>query len=39
MLSLWLYLVGAATACAYALGASMAWIPASPALAVVSLTW
>ncbi|BAL27094.1 bifunctional diguanylate cyclase/phosphodiesterase [Azoarcus sp. KH32C] len=38
MLSLWLYLVGAATACAYALGASMAWIPASPALAVASLT-
>ncbi|WP_246264045.1 PAS domain-containing protein [Aromatoleum toluvorans] len=38
MLSLWLYLIGAATACAYALGASMAWIPASPALAVVSLT-
>jgi len=37
MLSVWLYLIGAATACAYALGASMAWIPASPALAAVSL--
>lgn len=37
MLSVWLYLFGAATACAYALGASMAWIPASPTLAATSL--
>lgn len=37
MLTVWLYLIGAATAGAYALGASMAWVPASPALAVASL--
>lgn len=36
MLTVWLYLLGAGTACAYALGASMAWL--SPALPV-AVAW
>lgn len=37
MLTVWLYLIGAATACAYAIGAGLGWMPSTPALAVAFL--
>lgn len=37
MLTVWLYLIGAATACAYAIGAGLGWMPSTPVLAVACL--
>jgi len=37
MLTMWLYLAGAAAACTYAIGATMGWLPSSTPLAVTSL--
>lgn len=37
MLTVWLYLIGAATACAYAIGAGLGWVPSTPVLAVACL--
>ncbi len=34
MLTVWLYLIGAAVACAYAIGAGFGWMPSTPILAV-----
>lgn len=37
MLTVWLYLTGAAAACGYAIGATMGWLPSSTPLAVACL--